>query len=40
MKEFNIDEEMWGAKLFDFVKTAVFNVQPSSRKYNDSMNVN
>ena len=40
IKQFNIDHKKWGKQLLDFVKLAVENVRPSSRKLNDPMNFN
>ena len=40
LKENSIDEETWSSKLFEFVKTAVYNVKPSTKILNDSMNFN
>jgi 1-phosphatidylinositol-3-phosphate 5-kinase len=37
MMQYSIDQDKWFNKLFEFVRTAVEQVQPSSRRLNDPM---
>lgn len=40
MKNHSIDADKWGAKLLEFVSTAVDSVKPSSRLLNDPIDFN
>lgn len=40
LKEYNVDVLKWRNILYDFMMNAVKNIKPSSRYFNDSIDIN